>query len=455
MIRRDAYVVVGAVLIALVGAARFASAQTAPTLGTAQGFAVLAGSAVTNTGATTTAGSVGVYPGSAITGFPPGIVTSGATHAANSVALQAQGGVTTAYNSLASQACTQDLTGQDLGGLTLTSGVYCFSSAAQLTGTLTMNAQGNPNAVFIFKMGSALTTASGSAVSLVNGASACNVFWQVGSSATIGTTSAFVGNVLALTSITMNTGASLAGRALARNGAVTMQSNTVNAPCLVPVTPSCPAITLAPPVLPAGRAGTAYAQQITAAGGTAPYTYTLTSGGLPAGVLLTPAGLLSGTPTTASSNTFVVRATDSLGCFASLPYTMTIAAAQVPPPGCVAINIVSILPPTVSTGTPFNVTLASAGGTAPYVYGVTAGMLPPGVTLTPTGTIAGTPSTPGAFAFTIRSTDANGCWGERSYAGAVVTPVPTAPQVFSLLLTAGLLGAGYVRLRRRDQSARS
>ena len=137
------------------------------------------------------------------------------------------------------------MTGQDLGGKTLTAGVYCFSSSAQLTGVLTLDAQGSANAVFIFKIGSTLTTASGSSVVLINGGSLCNVFWQVGSSATLGTTTAFGGNILALTSITLTTGATVIGRTLARNGAVTLDSNTVTAICTIGAVPGvCPAITL-------------------------------------------------------------------------------------------------------------------------------------------------------------------------------------------------------------------
>src|SRR5688572_16084181 len=152
------------------------------TLGTAQSFAVLGGSTVTNTGPSVITGDLGVSPGSAVTGFPPGIVT-GTIHAANAVALQAQSDTVTAYNNLAGQACTANLTGQDLGGLTLTPGVYCFDVSAQLTGTLTLNAQGNPAAVFIFKTGSTLTTAGSSVVSVINGGSGCNVYWQIGTSA--------------------------------------------------------------------------------------------------------------------------------------------------------------------------------------------------------------------------------------------------------------------------------
>ena len=183
---------------------------------------------------------MGVSPGSAVTGFPPGLIVGGTIHAADAAALDAQNSVTTAYNALASQPCTRDLTGQDLGGLTLTPGVYCFSSSAQLTGTLTLNAEGNSNATFIFKIGSTITTASGSSVVVINGGPLCNVFWQVGSSATIGTGTSFLGNILALASITMNTGATLTGRALARNGAVTLQSNAINPTCAVSLPPGAP-----------------------------------------------------------------------------------------------------------------------------------------------------------------------------------------------------------------------
>ena len=202
----------------------------APSLGTAQSFAILAGSTVTNTGDTIVTGDLGVSPGTAVTGFPPGIV-NGTIHSADAVAAQAQSDATAAYADLAGHACNTELTGQDLGGLTLTPGVYCFSSSAQLTGALVLDAEGDADGVFVFKIGSTLTTASGSSVSLVNGGNQCRVFWQVGSSATLGTGTAFAGNILALESITLNAGASVIGRILARTAALTLIGNSVSNQC--------------------------------------------------------------------------------------------------------------------------------------------------------------------------------------------------------------------------------
>ena len=226
--------------VGALAAAAPANAQTAPSLGTAQSYAVLGGSTVTNTGASVINGDLGLSPGSSVTGFPPGTVTGGAIHAADASALSAQNSLVTAYNFAAGQSCTQDLTGQDLGGKTLTPGVYCFSTSAQLTGTLTLNAQGNAAAVFIFKIGSTLTTASSSSVVMINSGSQCNVFWQVSTSATLGTSTAFAGNILALTSITANTSANVVGRALARNGAVTLDTNNITPTTCTTQVPTLP-----------------------------------------------------------------------------------------------------------------------------------------------------------------------------------------------------------------------
>jgi hypothetical protein len=330
---------------------------------------VLAGSTVTNTGPSVLNGDLGLSPGSAVTGFPPGIV-NGNTHVADTAANDAKNDLVIAYNALSPPACNQTFgVPTDLGGMTLTPGVYCFLSSAAITGTLTLNFQGNPDAVFIFKVASTLTTATSSSVSMINtgGGQGCNVYWQVGSSATIGTTTSFVGSILALTSITVNTGATIQGRALARNGAVTLDTNTLIRPtCAAPPPPPpppppgslCPTITLSPSTLPRGTVGVPYEQQIRAGNGLA----------------------------------------------ADSTYTF------------------------------------SKPGSAP---------LPTGLALSSSGVLAGTPTSTGTYDFTIRATDTNGCFGEMTYSMSSLVTVPTLPQVFIALLAAGLMAAGYVRLRRR------
>jgi hypothetical protein len=203
-----------------------AAGPTTVLLGTAADFSVLAGSGITNTGPTTIYGDVGTFPTPSETGFDT-VTIIGTNHAGDAVTQGAKIDLVTAYNDAAGRTPVTTI-GTELGGTTQVPGVY--NSAAGtfgITGTLTLDGQGDPNAVFIFQMESTLITASASVVLLTNGAHACNVFWQVGSSATIGTYSSFVGTILALTSITVTTGATVDGRVLARNGAVTLDSNTI------------------------------------------------------------------------------------------------------------------------------------------------------------------------------------------------------------------------------------
>jgi len=205
------------------------SAATPPVgLGAAAAYAVLAGTTVTNTGPSTVHGSLGVSPGTAVTGFPPGIVSNGVIHAADANALAAKAALTVAYNDATSRTTTATISA-NLAGSTLRAGVYTGGALA-LSGTLTLDAHGDPNAVFVFQAASTLVVASSARVLLVNGAGACNVFWRVGSSATIGTSAHFAGTVLALTSISAKTNASIDGRLLARNGAVTLDANTFTRP---------------------------------------------------------------------------------------------------------------------------------------------------------------------------------------------------------------------------------
>ena len=221
-------------VIALMQPPLNASAQNV-NLGTANNFAVMAGSTVTSTGPTVIiGGNVGASPGTAVTGFPPGTISAPyTTIAGGPVAAQAQADLNTAFNYAAGLAPNQVLSGQDLGGLTLTPGVYFFASTAQLTGTLTLNDQGNPNAEFVFQIGSSLTTAANSSVLTINGGTVpgADVFWQVGSSATLETGTAFEGNLLAYAAITAAAGATdLDGRLLAETGAVTLAGNTITVP---------------------------------------------------------------------------------------------------------------------------------------------------------------------------------------------------------------------------------
>jgi hypothetical protein len=324
---------------------RVALAQGPPPLGTAQTFAVLGGSTVTNTGPTVITGNLGVSPGTAITGFPPGTVVGGATYAADAVALQAQSDNATAYTTLAGLACNTTYgVPTDIGGLTLVPGVYCFASSAAVTGILTLDAGGDSAAAWVFEIGSTLTTASDSSVLLINGAQQCNVSWQVGSSATIGTGSIFVGNILALTSITLDTGATVSGRALAQNGAVTLDDNTVSVS-------ACTAVTVTPPTV-----NKSFSPTSITAGGISTLTLELsnanaTAASLTAALVDTlPSGMtVSGSATTTCGGTVAAPAGGS---------TVTLTGGSIPADGSCTVTV--------------NVTAPSAGS---FINSLAAGVL--------------------------------------------------------------------------------
>ncbi|GAA1131143.1 ice-binding family protein [Arthrobacter flavus] len=231
-----------------------AFAADAPLLGTAANYSVLAGSTVTNTGNSVLNRRLGLSPGTSVTGFPPGV--SAGQDVANATAVQAKSDLGIAYDNAAGEPSTASVA-QELGGLTLVEGVYTNATALGLNGALTLDGQNNPNAVFIFQAGSTLTTGSNSSVQFINGAQACNVFWQVGSSATLGTGTAFAGTILALTSISVNGGATIDGRVLAREGAVTLDNNVfTSSPCNVategPTATATPTVSASPTVAPTG-----------------------------------------------------------------------------------------------------------------------------------------------------------------------------------------------------------
>jgi len=216
--------------LALAALATFAGEAGAQSLGSAGTFAVLGASTVTNTGPTQVSGDVGVSPGSAISGFLPGIINNGALHANDGPAIQAHADLAIAYTAFAGLASppANNLTGSDLGGMTLTPGVYHFDTSAQQSGgTLTFDAQNDPTARFVVQTGTTLITSGTSSVALINGADAHNVYFQVGSSATLGGGSSFIGNILANMSITTVSGTAVTGRLFAVNGAVTLDTNNV------------------------------------------------------------------------------------------------------------------------------------------------------------------------------------------------------------------------------------
>ena len=350
-----------------------AFAQTAPSLGTAQSFAVLGASTVTNTGPSVITGDLGLSPGTSITGFPPGTVTGGSMHATDAVALQAQADATNAFGVLAGQACNTTYgVPTDLGGKTLLPGVYCFASSAALTGTVTLNAGGNPNASFIFLVGSTLITASDSSVALINGAQQCEAFWKVGSSATLGTGTDFDGTVIALTSITLDTNATLSGRALALNGAVTLDSNTVSVS-------SCAASENSPPAIgksfskPSIRAGgnstltlTLSNPDSTAASITSTFTDTFPSGLLVAGKASTTCG---GTVSAAIGSSAVSLTGGTIAADGSCTITVEVTA----PVAGTYINSVPSGALTTSNGK----SVSPAVATLTVTPGSTSGLVPP------------------------------------------------------------------------------
>jgi hypothetical protein len=273
-----------------------ALAATQPSLGSAASYAVLAGSTITNTGNTVITGNLGLSPGSSVTGFPPG--TASARHVDDAAVIQAKSDLVTGYGNAASATSNDNLSGTDLGGLILTPGVYTFSSSAQLTGTLTLSGNG----VFIFQIGSTLTTATDSVVVLKDGAQACAVYWQIGSSATLGTGTQFRGNLMALASITVVTSADVVGRALARNGAVTLDTNDITAPtgtCTVGATTYTPpaSSTATPSGSPSASGSVSTTTNLGGGSTSAPPPETGAGGGVAAsaaGTAATPSSLFPG-----------------------------------------------------------------------------------------------------------------------------------------------------------------
>lgn len=336
---------IGLAVALLLTRADVALAATAVPLGTASSFAVLGGTpGVTNTGATLVVGDLGVSPAASVTGFPPGLVV-GTIHAANAVAASAQFDSAAAYGLLAAQACNVTFAvPTDLAGMTLAPGVYCFASSASNTGLLRLDAGGNTNAVWLFRTASTLITTSGAAVVPINGGQACNVYWQVGSSATLGTTTTFAGNILALTSITVATGSTLSGRALAQTGAVTLDASNISVCSLAPITPAViPALakSFSPNIINTGGLSTLTVTLSNPNPGVATLTAPLVDT-LPSGVLIAPSP--NGTTSCGGGTTVIATPGTST---VSLPTGRTIPAN-----GSCTVSV-SVTAPLV--GTYFNV----------------------------------------------------------------------------------------------------
>lgn len=403
--RRVAVVVALAAL--LYGPSR-ALAQSAPSLGNAASFAVLGGNAVTNSGPTVVTGNLGVSPGNTVTGFGSGsgTVRVGDVFSNTALAQAAQHDAFAAYNALADSACTATISGLLSGSLSR--GVYCLSSPAQLTGTLTLN--GDASAVWIFQIPGTLTTDPDSNVLVINGGKAGNVFWRVGTSATLGAGSFFQGNLLTPGSITLQGGAIVSGRLLSLNGAVALNADSVSL--------CCDPLNLDPIAL-SGAVGVEYRQTIKASGGLAPYTFRLLTGALPYGLSpLTPSGVLSGVPSKVGSFPFTVIVTDFHGCSGTREYTINIP--------CQTITVTN---PTTATGTscaPFSQQFMQTGaiGGVTFSLAPSSGPLPRGLMLT-NGLLHGTPTQTGTFPIIVMVTDGNGCTG----AGPTYNLIINCPQI--------------------------
>ncbi len=336
-----------ALLLAQVSPAAAASYEDAVGLGTAAPYSVLAGSTVTNTGPTSLSGELGVSPGTAITGFPPG-VAGGATHAGDANAASAQSSLTTAYLDAAGRAPTGTSLGSALAGGTFLAGVYNASSSLDVSGAVTLDGEGDPNAVFVFQVGASLTTASSTSIVLTGNAQACNVFWQVGASATLGTTTTFAGSVLAQTSISVGTGTTVAGRALARDGAVTLDTTVFTDPSCVS-TPTTTTVT----ATPATAGGTTTVTATVAAPGAATPTGTVTftaDGAVVGTAPVGPDGVASITLPVGTATDVTLGATyDGSGSYApsmAPPTVLVITPVVVPPP--VAVPPEATAPPEVA-----------------------------------------------------------------------------------------------------------
>lgn len=470
--------------VALLVSQSFLQAQVAPSLGTAAQFGALGNSAVTGSAGagTVVTGDVGSFPTATISNFPPSTVAPPFTlhNSANATVQQAQADARTSYTFLAAQGGTAINANLSTNGA-LSPGVYSVGAADLPAGTsMTLNGSG----IFIFNVASTLTMNIGS--SIVGSANPCNVYWRVGTSATLNGTS-FMGTVLADASITLGSG-NVTGRLLAglgATGAVTMSvgGNTIG---------GCSAAQIVPTVTKA------FAPTSIIAGGTSQLTITVNNSNasassltaaftdtLPAGVVIaaTPGAtttcggavtatagastvsLASGSTIPAGSCTITVNVTaPAIGTFVNTiaagalqtsagnnatPATASLIVTAV---ACPVITLTPATMPNGLVGQAFSQTLTASGGTAPYTYSVVSGALPTGTTLSVAGglgLVSGTPTTNGTYTFTIRATDVNNCGVDVPYTVVITTSVPTMPEMFLILLALVLTSVGYMHLRKQ------
>jgi hypothetical protein len=384
--------------------------QLPPSLRTAASFAVLA-STVTSSGATVVTGNLG---GNAIHGFPPGHVLLGKTLSNGDIATPSHDAAAV-YDDLRLRPCEHSLEGDQLP-----QGVYCSADPFTLEGTLTLDANHDPNAFWILQLPTGLTTAPDSAVRVINGGWEGNVFWQIDGKAVLGDNTVFIGNVLASKGITMGAGATLSGRALVLNGAATLSGNNVSL--------CCHNIMVTSPIVTDATEAAAFSERFTQEGAITPVSFALGSGVLPRGLTLHTDGTLSGTPTETGTFTITVRATDATNCLGiSSTYTLGV--------DCPLITISPETLPPPRDEVPYSEILSVSGGTPPYTFEVTSGRLPAGLTLTPgpalTATISGTPAFTGPFVTTITVTDAAGC---------VAIPAISHWELIALIVLLGAIG---------------